>query len=784
MVCGIVNIIMRELRTPLLVIVAVAAAAFFWAGCQTEPGPPPAPLAKVGKIQPEAGAARIAFFTALLLEKYHYSQHPLDTEMSQKFFDGYLDLLDGRHEHFLQSDLDEFSAWRTNLDKLTLGSGNQADLTPAYAIYSRFAERFQQHIAYVSDLLKHEKFKFAADEKYVFDRRHEPFPKDLDAAKNLWRQRLRYEYLQEKLSHEISETNGTFTVKLPAGAMTNFTETALRHYRWQMRQSTNRDASDVLQFYLDALAHAYDPHSDYFSAPKAQDFSMQMNLSLFGIGAKLQEDDGFCVIKELVPGGPAMKSKKLKVEDRIVAVAQAGKPPVDVVDMDLSKVVQMIRGQKNTEVRITVVSPAENRTQHRDITLVRDEIKLEDSEAKAKLIEQPDGRRFGIIDLPSFYAPVNLDRNGDRAKPKFTSADVAKLIEKLKSEKISGLILDLRSNPGGSLEEAVKFTGLFIKDGPVVLARNPNGQVLPEADRDPEQLYDGPLLVMVNRFSASASEIAAAALQDYGRALIVGDSSTHGKGTVQNLNPLQPIIEGEGGGVTGDPGTLKITIRKFYRINGGSTQFKGVVPDIILPNTWNYSTVVGESAMENALPWDTIRAVPHTDYALTQPFIPALLAGSEARVRGNADFKYINEDIEQMRKLQLDKSATLNEQDAIQERERVALQNKAREKERNARPPLAEKFYDLSLKDAELNGLPAPLPENTNSIAAGSSGKAKPAFAVKSIKLDRGFNSVAADDKPKIYKPRPGDDAALEEAEHILNDYVSLLVKSNVLTTK
>ncbi len=740
---------MREIRSPLLVFVFIVAVIVGWSGCKTEPVPMP-PL-KVGKIQPGPGAARIAYFTAWWLENYHYSQRPLDTVMSQKFFDEYIDMLDGRHEHFLQGDLAEFAGYRTNLDRLTLGSNKQSDLTPAYAIYARFSERFQQHVAYVNELLAHEKFKFAADEKYLYDRRHEPFPKNLDEAKNLWRQRLRYEYLTEKLNREIAETNGVFTVKLAATAPTNITETLARHYRWASRQTTNWDADNVLQVYLNALAHAYDPHSDYFSAPKAQDFSMQMNLSLFGIGAKLQDDEGFCTIKELIPGGPATTSKKLKVEDRIMAVAQAGKPSVNVVDMELEKVVQMIRGPKNTEVRLTI-SPGENRTLRREVVLVRDEIKLENAEAKAKIIEQTDGRRIGIIDLPSFYAPVDL--GGSQATPKYTSVDVAKLLNKLKEEKVSGVILDLRGNPGGSLEEAVKFTGLFIKSGPVVLARDPDGRTMVDGDPDASQPYDGPLIVMVNRFSASASEIAAAALQDYGRAIIVGDSSTHGKGTVQNLNKLDRIISAMGGGVTNDPGTLKVTIRKFYRINGGSTQFKGVVPDIILPDTWNYSTIVGESALDNALPWDTIDPVRHEDYKLTQPFIAPLRASSDTRVATNQDFNYVREDIDQFQKQQLEKAATLNEREAIKERERVVLQNKSREKERLARAPLGGKFYDLSVADAEKDGLPAQLTSNTN--------------------------TVTATGKPAPLKPKPGDDGMLEETQKILNDYISLLAKNRV----
>lgn len=741
---------MRENRNPLLICVVIVAVFICWVGCKTDSAPPP-PLMKVGKLQPGAGAARIAYFTAWWLENYHYSQHPLDTEMSEKFFDEYVDMLDVRHENFLQSDLEEFSSYRTNLDKLTLGNGKQADLTPAYAIYARYVERFQQHFTYVNDLLAHDKFKFTADEKYVYDRRHEPFPKSLDEAKNLWRLRLRYEYLQDKLAREITETNGIFTVKLPPGAVTNITELAAKRYRLQMRYTTNSDAGNVLQLYLNALAHAYDPHSDYFSAPKAQDFSMQMNLSLFGIGAKLQDDEGFCTIKELIPGGPATTSKKIKLEDRIVAVAQADKPAVDVVNMELEKVVQMIRGPKNTKVRLTI-SPAENRGARKEIELVRDEIKIEGTEAKAKIIEQTDGRRLGIIDLPSFYAPVDL--GGSQATPKYTSVDVAKLLKKLKDEKVSGIVLDLRNNPGGSLEEAVKFTGLFIKDGPVVLARDPDGRVLVDGDPDSSQPYDGPMVVLVNRFSASASEIAAAALQDYGRAIIVGDTSTHGKGTVQNLNRLDRIINAMGGGVTNDPGTLKVTIRKFYRINGGSTQFKGVVPDIILPDTWNYSKIVGESALDNALPWDTIKPVAHEDYKLTLPFIPSLRANSDARLATNTDYKYVREDIDQFQKLQLEQAATLNEREAIKERERVVLQNKSREKERAARPQLAGKFYDLSLTDAEKVGLPKPLTSDTN--------------------------SVTANGKPAPLKPKPGEDPMLEEAQHILNDYIALLAKNGV----
>ena len=757
---------MRHLKTPLLALAAVVVGLALWAGCQTAKTPAPVPNPVAG-LKPGPNDPKIAYITAKLLEIYQYSQRPLDTELAGKFFDGYVDSLDPRHEHFLQSDLAEFAVYRTNLDGLTMGVDRTADLTPAFAVYERYLERFQQDSAYVNELLKQDKFKFNSDEKILIDRRHSPFPKNLDEAKQLWRQRLGYEYLQEKLSREISETNGAFTIKLPADAATNITATLAKHYRWSLHMTTNLDSGSVLQAYLNALAHAYDPHSDYMNAPRAQDFSMLMNLSLFGIGAQLKEDDGYCTIKVLVPGGPAMKSKLLKAEDRIVAVAQAGKPPVDVVDMEVEKVVQLIRGPKNTEVSLTI-SPVEDRAIRRVVTLVRDEIKLEDSEAKAKLVEMPDGKRLGIIDLPSFYAPVDLGTTG-RATPKYTSVDVTKLVKKLKKENVSGIIIDLRTNPGGSLEEAVKFTGLFIKGGPIVLARNPDGQVMVDSDPDPSQLYDGPLIVMVNRFSASASEIAAAALQDYGRALIVGDTSTHGKGTVQNLNPLRalPFDWSVPISATNDPGAIKITIRKFYRVSGASTQFKGVTPDIVLPDVLNYSTLIGESALDNALPWDTIRPVKYENLNLVQPYLGQLHARSDARIATNQDYLYIKQDIEQFQKFQLEKTAPLNEREAIKERERVATQNRERDNERLARQPSPIKVYDITLENADQPGLTehveSPVLPVVSDNPGTNSATLKPAAA------------AAAKKSP------PAVDPMLDEAERILEDYISLLSKNSVL---
>jgi carboxyl-terminal processing protease len=722
------------------------------------------------RVLPGPNDGRIAYVTARLLDNYHYSQLPFDEDMSAKFFDGYLEMLDPRRENFLQPDIDSFAHWRTNLDKLTVGGGT-ADLTPAFAIYQRFIERLQQHNEYVNDLLKQDKFKFTGNDSIMIDRRHAPYPEDLDEAKELWREQLRQQYLQEKLNRELSPTNDTVK-PLSKTDNADIADTLGRRYRWNFHMATNWDGTDVLQAYLEALAHAYDPHSDYLNNEHAQDFSINMSLSLFGIGAQLVEDDGYCTVSKIIHGGPADKGKQLNEKDRIVAVAQGNKPPVDVVEMELGRVVQLIRGPKGTQVRLTI-SPADDRTARRVVTLTRDEVKLDDSEheASAKLIEMPDGHggtnRIGVIDVPSFYATIPLSGN-DHSTPKFISEDVAKLIKKLKQEKVAGIILDLRSNPGGSLEEAIKFTGMFIKDGPVVLARDPNGQVTVDSDTDSSVLYDGPLAVMINRFSASAAEIAAAALQDYGRAIIIGDISTHGKGTVQNLNPLKPFVWPANSSATGDPGTVKITIRKFYRVSGASTQLKGVVPDIILPDIFNYSDDIGESALENPLPWDTIPTdnIPNAKYSklnLVEPYLATLRQNSDTRIATNQDFVYIQQDIEQFKKLQADKTFSLNEREEIKERLANQARQKARDKERETRKNSGVTIYEITVENADKPGLPEPAGSTAANPAALTDGKAGTVNAT----------TVSAN-----------VDSMQTETENILEDYISAMNANRILIAK
>jgi carboxyl-terminal processing protease len=725
------------------------------------------------KLAPGPNDGRIAYIVARLMEEYQYSQQPLDKAMSEKFFDGYLDTLDPQHLYFLKSDLAEFAGYRTNLDVLTVNDRDTADLAPAYQIFERFLERLKQRVAYEDNLLKHDHFSFNGHQHVLLDRSKAPYPKNLAEAQKLWRRRLMYDYLQELISRRLVSTNGVEIVPLPKSAPKEIADKLERHYEWQLRMFTNWDHTDVLQTYLNALTHAYDPHSDYLNTSHAQDFSIQMSLSLFGIGAELREEDGYCTIVSLVPGGPAAKSKQLKPKDRIVAVAQGKESSVDVVDMDLSKIVQMIRGPKDTQVSLTII-PVDDPNSRQVVTLTRAEIKLPDEEAKAKLILAPNGHggtnRLGIIDLPSFYATVDLPGDNGNLPEKSTTADVARLIKKLEQEKVDGIILDLRYNGGGSLEEAVNFVGLFVTNGPVVQVRSPIGRVVVDQDTSTSALYRGPLVVLVNRFSASATEIVAGALQDYGRALIVGDTSTYGKGTVQNLNPLRPFIWTPIESASNDPGTVKITIRKFYRISGASTQLKGVTPDIILPDTLSYLDDIGESSMPNALPWNTISPAEYHNLDMVKPYLPELRKLSDARVATNLDFAYVRQDIAQLKKIQADKTASLNEREELKQAEENMRRIQTREAELAKRPAPDEQIYEITVENSKKPGMPPMLwPTNmvdntTNAVVASS----PPAGLMK---IARNLPATAASASTNALTPDP----LLDETEHILENYISLM---------
>jgi carboxyl-terminal processing protease len=717
------------------------------------------------QLSPGPNDGNVAYITARLLEEFHYSQHPFDTEMSKKFYDAYLDYYDPQHLYFLQSDIAEFAHYRTNLDHLTLGSHGQANVKPAYQIFNRFMERLQQRADYANELLQKGDFNFNTDEQVPIDHKSEPYPKNLDEAKNLWREQLLYQFLQEKLDRRenFPKTANSAT------NLADIAQTIQHRYEREVHAFHELDSGDVMQAYLDSLAHAYDPHSDYMNTEHAQDFSISMSLSLGGIGAELGWDDGYCKIQSLVPGGPAEKSNQLKQNDKIVGVAQGTHAPVDVVNMELSRIVQLIRGQKGTEVRLTVI-PADDPTSRRVVKLVRAEINLSDERAKAQLIEKPDGHggtnRIGVITVPQFYAPVSLSGNAAQAT-NYISVDVAQLVQKLTDEGAGGIILDLRSNPGGSLEEAIQFVGLFVTNGPVVQIKSPEGHPLAERNDDAPDLYKGPLVVLVSRLSASASEIVAAALQDYGRALVVGDTSSFGKGTVQNLTGLAPLVWPASESATNDPGTAKITIRKFYRIDGTTTQSKGVVPDIILPDALSVRNDIGEDALPNALPWDTIPAADYTALNDVRPYLKDLRRASDERVATNQDFAYVRQDMVQVQKLQSEKTDTLNERKAWDEKEKIHKENKARQNEIASRKPPQETIYPITVADASAPGLPLPVKFI----------KAPPTLAVG---LPQG---TIAPEYGVIYPPNAMNnsfstnaivpDPTLEESERILQDYIA-----------
>ncbi len=806
------NSMSRRFALIALLLAGVLTPAVLWLHAEESLQPEAALTRATNSVALEPGAndGVIAYITARELYRGHYRGRRLNDELSQQFFDRYIESLDPQRLHFTQADLREFSGYRTNLDDLTYPRTGVADTTPAYHIFNRFRERLDQRVAYAMDLLKSEAFSFDTDEQVVVNRKDEPHPVDLDDARKLWRQRLRSEYLQEKVAKYAArkkaersasaKTNDTTVATAPEAApkkteAEEIVETLTRRYTRNSNFYRDMDQQDVLEVYLTSLAHVYDPHTDYFNPRQAENFAIGMNLSLFGIGAVLQSDlEGYCKIAELKPG-PAMKSGRIKVGDRIVAVAQSNTPPVDVVDMNLNKIVQLVRGPKGSEVRLTVVS-ADSTTDRKEVTLIREEIKLDDQAAKAKVIDYPaangESVRIGVIDLPTFYVPMDTGA-GTRASEDaahYTSKDVARLLTKLKAENVQGIILDLRRNGGGSLEECVKLTGLFIKDGPVVQVSGPAGVPFIDEDKDSRIQYDGPLIVLTSRFSASASEILAGALQDYNRAIVVGDLSTHGKGTVQQLNPLRIWISEDI--MTNNPGTLKITKAKFYRASGASTQLKGVMSDIVLPSKWNYAKDIGEEGYDSALPWNTIDSARYEKFDLVTPYLPELLRRSSARINTNQEFVYIREDIEQFRKYQALNSVSLNETKRVSEWEEDDSRQRARDQERRERKAPEPIVYELTLKDVNQPGLPAPVAK-TNSLSATKQTGATNQVAVTvsgNTQSPSGNDAVTQSgegaqapsvthhwlaDEDTEEDAAPVVDATLEETERILIDYIGLL---------
>lgn len=620
-------------------------------------------------------AGRIAQTTGNVLASGHYRQKPLNDEMSATFFTNYLSTLDYARLIFVQADVDEFAQrYAQRLDDLTLAG----DPTPAYEIFQRYLSRLEERTTLALKLLE-EPIDFTKDERFNPQRDKAPWPKDKAEADEIWRLRVKFDVLQGRLAKDKADD-----------VLTNLA----KRYARLLKTMKEYDNEEILSVYLTALSHAYDPHSDYMSPSEAKQFEISnVKLSLSGIGALLEWEDGYTRIKSLVPGGPAEQSKQLKPKDRIVAVAQEEGEPVDVVEMRLNKVVELIRGKKGTAVKLTIIPASSEDGAQRVIYLVRDDIKLSEQLAKARIVDLPgpDGHssKLGIIVLNQFYEDC--------------TRDIERLIQRLKKEDVKGLVLDLRRNGGGILEEAIQLTGLFVPKGPVVQVKGYNGVNRVMDDDDSKVVWDGPLVVAVGHLSASASEIVAAALQDYGRALVVGDSATHGKGTVQTLVPLSQFYPRPSLGA--NAGKLKFTVSKFYRIAGGTTQKYGVTPDIALPTVLDHMEL-GESHLPNCLPADRTTPANYSRMNFVQPYVATLRERSANRISANKDYAFILEDIEEMKQRKKDPSVSLNEAARLAEKNERKAKNDARKKERQTLEPNPVPVFEFTLEGLEKGEAP------------------------------------------------------------------------------
>ncbi|MEI6032715.1 MAG: carboxy terminal-processing peptidase [Verrucomicrobiae bacterium] len=627
---------------------------------------------------PDSG--QVALAVARWLEQAHYSRQKLDEAMSEKLLTTYIESmdLDYNRMYFTQADVDEFQKkYGSTLAEYIF----RGDLTPAHEIYARFRKRVEDRVA-SNKKLAQKKYDFTRTDTVQVNRQKAAWPKNMAEADKMWKDRVEAELLQEYLSE--------FSQRPPE-------ETVTKRYDQALRNVREMERDDVVNSFLTALALTYDPHSEYMSKEEMENFNIVMKLSLVGVGAVLRSDDGFARVMEVVPGGPADLDGRLKENDRISAVAQGDGEFEDVVGMKLNKVVDKIRGKKGSVVRLQVVpGDAADPSKSQIIEITRDVVKLKDSEAKAEVldVEGADGKktRIGWITLPSFYA--NMSGSGPA---KSTTEDVSALLGRLKQEDIQGLVIDLRKDGGGSLEEAINLTGLFISKGPVVQAKDPNGKITVSSDTNPGIAYNGPMVVVMNRLSASASEIFAAALQDYGRAAIVGDERSFGKGTVQTVLDIGKVMPFFSIGAA-DAGGLKMTIQKFYRVLGGSTQLKGVESDIVLPSRTD-NVEIGEGSLKNRLEYDEVAPVKITPYPLPL-FLDELRANSKARIASDPEFLYISEDMKRLRDRIETNAISLNEKERRKELAEDKARKEMRKNERAERGPMIRaQVRQLTLDD-------------------------------------------------------------------------------------
>ena len=618
-----------------------------------------APLPELKPVPQEAQAAHL---TAEVLARYHYKMVPIDDALSQKIFDKYLKSLDPEKLFFVQDDIDNFSRERARLGTALL----QQDLSVPFAMFNLYEQRAAERFAYARTLLK-TGFDFQLKESYQFERDKKAWPTSEAQVRDLWRKRVKNDWLRLKLA---GKNDG------------NIAEILDKRYDGFRKRLGRVTGADAFQTYMNAYTTAIEPHTNYLAPRAAEDFDISMRLSLVGIGAVLTESDDLVTIRELVPGGPASLSGQLKIGDHIAGVAQGeGGVMTDVQGSRLDDTVALIRGAADSVVVLDIIpADAGPDGKHKLVTLIRKTISLEQQAAKSSVRSITDGkasRRIGVITLPSFYEDFAGRQNGVKDF-RSASRDVARLLDELKKDKVDAVLIDLRNNGGGSLTEAVELTGLFIGKGPVVQQRNASGEITVQSDTNPAVAWNGPLGVLINRGSASASEIFAAAIQDYGRGLIIGEPS-FGKGTVQTVIDLDRVAKNS----KPQFGELKLTIAQFFRINGGTTQLRGVTPDILFPAASDAEDF-GESSFDNALPWMQIKAANYVPEGDLKGLVPILSTLHDARVKKDKNFQYLQEDLA-LSRLARDKNLiSLNEAERRKERDAQDARLRSREGRQDA----------------------------------------------------------------------------------------------------
>ena len=632
-----------------------------------------------GVLQANERQRKIARLVGEVIERSHYRQTVLDSKMSSEVFDRYLESLDGNRSYFLASDLAEFERYRFTLDEV-IRTGN---VEPAFVMFARFQERNRGAVRAAIEDLKTEP-DFALDEAFTFDRSKSPWLASQADADDLWRKRVK---------------NDALSLLLANKTWPEAKDVLLKRYERVLKRIDQVSADDVFENFMNAYAHVYDPHSNYLSPRSSEEYNIAMKLSYVGIGASLQLIDDHVTVMNVIAGGPAAVSGQIKVNDRITSVGQGKGELVDVVGWRLDDVVQLIRGPSGSTVRLSVLAAgATPGAKETVLSFTRNKVTLDAQAAQKKVHTVKRGEqelKVGVIEVPSFYQDYDARVSGDKDY-RSTTKDVARLIGELKKEKVDGIVMDLRANGGGHLTEATGLVGLFIRKGPVVQLRETGGRIEVLDDPEPGEIWDGPLVVLVDRASASASEIFAAAIQDYGRGLIIGQQ-TYGKGTVQNLYPLDRWALGPNAGF----GQLTVTIGKYYRVTGDSVQNRGVLPEVTLPSLIS-TTEVGESTRDSALPWDRIRSVEFEPAHAPDGELALIARTHDARMKSDPDLKALQGDAAAVDKLRTEKSTSLNLIVRKAERERLDAERLARINTRRAAhgEPAMKSLEDLK-PDAE-----------------------------------------------------------------------------------